>query len=338
MDVRTLLRKTLELGGSELYLYVGSPPMARVTGRLVKLDETKITPVSMQQGMNEVLKPRQRKQLEQEWRLDYAYSVPGLSRFRVSLALHRGAIAAQFRRLPSRPPTLEDLGVPPELGALAEATSGLLLFSGPAGSGRSTTMAAVVDHLNQRRCCTIHTVEDPIEYLHAHKQAIVGQQEIGMDTKSFAEALLQLRRQPPEVLMLGAVPDAATLTEAIVIAEMGKLVLAPIRARGIVDTLYTLLGLFPPERRPAMAQQLAITLVGVVSQILVPTADGHEFVAAFEIVPRTNAVRDCVQEERFEDLPALLQTGPGMRSFEQSLARLTAAGTVSAELAAAVLV
>jgi twitching motility protein PilT len=325
----------IEREASELYLYVGSPPVMRIHGELQRLDGPTLTPVTAKQTLYDLLTPAQRAALERDWQLDYAYSVPGVSRFRVSISLHRGTVATLFRTIPRRIPTVDELGLPPGVRDLCLAPAGLLVVSGPAGSGKTTTLAAMIDHINEHRECTILTVEDPIEYLHRHKRALIGQQEIGMDAKSFGDALRQILRQHPDVVLIGTLLNDAALTAGIILAETGHLALTSVRASRTIEALKRLLDFYPPDRQEQIAQQLAVTLSGVVGQVLLPRKDGAGRVAAFEILRPTPEVQAALRTRDWERLAALMADAPhsGLRSLPQSLADLVAASVIDADVA-----
>jgi len=323
----------VEQEASDLYLYVGSPPVMRIQGELHRLEAPPITPVTAQQSIHEILTTHQRETFEREWQLDFAYSMPGVSRFRVSLSLHRGTVAASFRMIPRHLPTLAELRVPPAVPELCTLEPGLVVVTGPAGGGKSTTLAALIDHLNQHWACTINTVEDPIEYLHTHKRALIGQQEVGLDVPSMATALRQILRQHPDVVLISDLCDPETLLAAIMLAETGQLVLTALRARNSVDAVRRLVEFSAPGHQEQIAQQLAATLRGVIAQVLVPRRDGPGRVAAFEVLRMTPYARSCVRQGEWSELAKILEEGrsEGMVTFRESLEALVREGLILPE-------
>jgi twitching motility protein PilT len=335
-SVQELLGRMLEVEGSDLHLTAGAPPTARIHGDLVRLTEyPPMDPETLRQLIYSILPQRLRERFEQDLELDTSYSLPGKARFRVNVYLQRDAIGAAFRLIPFEIRTLEQLGMPSHMAELTRLPRGLVLLTGPTGSGKSTTLAAMVDIVNSERPVHIMTIEDPIEYLHQHKQSIVNQREVGTDTRSFAEALKHVLRQDPDVILVGEMRDLETISTAITAAETGHLVFATLHTQDAPQTIDRIIDAFPPYQQQQIRVQLSSTLQGVITQQLLQTSDGKSRACAIEILIATSAVRNLIREGKVHQIYSSMQAGGafGMRTMDQSLATLVKAGKVSWELA-----
>jgi len=331
-----LLLHVLDRGCSDLHLTVGAHPTVRLNGHLTPLDEYPIlTPTVLQQTMYAILTQKQREKFEENLELDFAYSVPGKARFRVNLYRQRDAVGAAFRLIPYEIRPLEDLGVPPAVGNFAMLPRGFVLVTGPTGSGKSTTLAAVVDLANRTRADHIMTVEDPIEFLHSHKRALVNQREVGEDTWSFKNALKHVLRQDPDVILVGEMRDLETIEIALTAAETGHLVMATLHTQDAAQTIDRVIDVFPPSQQQQVRVQLAGALQGVVCQQLLRTADGKGRVVATEVLVATPAIRNLIREGKTHQIYSAMQAGAkhGMATMDQHLAELVKRGTVTYDAA-----
>src|SRR5438552_5955038 len=336
VSVQDFLNRLLELDGSDLHLTAGAPPTVRVHGDLMRLEEyPPLDPETLRQVIYAILPQRHRERFEQELELDTSYSLPGKARFRVNVYLQRDAIGAALRLIPYEIRSLEQLGMPANMAELARLPRGLVLVTGPTGSGKSTTLAAMIDIVNQERPVHIMTVEDPIEYLHQHKTSLVNQREVGADTKSFSEALKHVLRQDPDVILVGEMRDLETISTAVTAAETGHLVFATLHTQDAPQTIDRIIDVFPPYQQQQIRVQLSTTLQGVVTQQLLQTADGRGRVAAAEVLVATPAVRHLIREGKVHQIYSVMQAGGrfGMQTMDASLARLVRAGKITQQLA-----
>jgi twitching motility protein PilT len=334
--VDDLLERMVARGASDLHVAVGSQPVVRVSGKLERLEEfPALTPDDSLRLLYRMMSTEQQKHLEIKRQLDLSYSIPGLARFRVNIYFQRESLGAAFRMIPSEIKSLEALGMPQQLHDLAKKPRGLILVTGPTGSGKSTTLAAVIDEINQNRSEHIMTIEDPIEFLHSHKRCVVNQREIGPDATSFAEALRGALRQDPDVILLGEMRDLETIATALTAAETGHLVFATLHTQDAPSTVDRLIDVFPAAQQEQVRVQIAATLQAVVTQTLVPTADGQKRVAACEILLPDDAVRNLIRQAKVEQIYSVMQTNTsrGMQTLEQSLAELVMRGAVSQDMA-----
>jgi twitching motility protein PilT len=324
-SIDTLLEQMVEHGASDLHVTVGSAPAYRVRGHIVRAEGIEpFTPDDTRALLYRILSSEQQKHFELNRQLDFAYSMPGLARFRVNVYFQREAVGAAFRLIPQEIKTLEELSLPPILHALAEKPRGLVLVTGPTGSGKSTTLAAIIDEINRTRSEHILTVEDPIEFVHRHKRCIVNQREIGPDTPSFATALKAALRQDPDVILVGEMRDLETISTALTAAETGHLVFGTLHTQSAPSTIDRIIDVFPSEQQEQVRIMLAGSLQAVVTQTLLPSADGHGRVAALEILLPDDAVRNLIRQAKVEQVYSIMQTNTarGMQTMEQALADL----------------
>lgn len=333
IDLVTLLQKTLERGGSDLHLSVFAPPMARVNGRMMPLTDFALVPDTCRDLILGILTESQRARLEEDWELDFALSVEGLGRFRANAHFSKGCLEAAFRYIPNRIPELKTLGHREAVHQLCTATQGLILVTGVTGSGKSTTLASMVQAINSQRTGVIVTIEDPIEFLFESNLCIIKQREIGSDTHSFAEGLKRALRQDPDVILVGELRDLETIRAAITAAETGHLVLGTLHTIDAPKAIDRLVDVFPADQQGQIIAQLANCLLAVVSQRLLVKSDGKGRVMAEEIMLMNHAIRACIRERKFAQLVGLIEIGggDGMNTIDESLAELFAAGVIDEE-------
>jgi twitching motility protein PilT len=335
-SIDTLLEQMVAHNASDLHLTVGSPPVLRMRGQLHRLDQhPRLSADDTRQLLYRILSTEQQKHLELNRQIDLSYSIPGVARFRVNIYSQRESLAGAFRLIPTELKTLEELGVPKSLYQFCDKPRGLVLVTGPTGSGKSTTLSALIDEINRNRADHIITIEDPIEFLHKHKRCIVNQRELGPDAVSFAEALRGALRQDPDVILLGEMRDLETIGTALTAAETGHLVFATLHTQDASSTVDRLIDVFPAAQQGQIRTQIAATLQGVVTQTLVPTADGQGRVPAVEILFPDDAVRNLIRQSKIEQVYSVMQTGTarGMQTLEQSLADLVLRGTIEQDVA-----
>jgi twitching motility protein PilT len=326
LSLSDLLKKLIEMGGSDLHLTTNTPPQVRVHGELRPLDGYKaLTSADTKQLAYSVLTDAQKHRFEESLELDFSFGVRGLSRFRANLFNQRGAVGAVFRAIPYEIKSFETLGLPAVVSKLCEKPRGLILVTGPTGSGKSTTLAAMLDKVNRERHEHIVTIEDPIEFLHNHKSCIVNQREVGSDTKGFAEALRTALRQDPDVVLVGEMRDLETIESALRIAETGHLTFATLHTNSAASTINRIIDVFPSTQQAQIRAQLSLVLEGIMCQSLLPRADGRGRAAALEILVPNNAIRNLIREDKVHQIYSMMQTGQdkyGMQTFNQSLATL----------------
>jgi twitching motility protein PilT len=336
VPVPELLATLLEVGGSDLHLTAGIPPVVRVNGELERLDKyPELTPRALQGMIYAILPQKLRERFEQELELDMSYSLPGQARFRVNVYQQRDALGAAFRLIPYEIKKLDDLGLPGVVADLARFPRGFVVVTGPTGSGKSTTLAGMVDVVNEERAGHIMTVEDPIEFLHKHKRCIVNQREVGADTHGFGQALKHVLRQDPDVILVGEMRDLETISTAITAAETGHLVFATLHTQDAPQTIDRIIDVFPPHQQQQVRVQLATTLQGVVTQQLIQTADGLGRVAAAEVLVTTPAIRNLIREGKVHQIYSAMQAGGryGMQTMDMSIAAHVKAGRISQQAA-----
>jgi twitching motility protein PilT len=326
-----LLERMVQINASDLHLGVGSPPTFRTNGTLTSLETTPLNPEMVKEMLYAVLTPEQKEQFEKEKELDFSYSLPGVSRFRGNILLQRGTLGGVFRAVPARPFTLDELGMPAVLKKLCDKPRGLVLVTGPTGSGKSTTLAAMIDYINENKAEHIVTIEDPIEFLHRNKKSLIRQRELGADTNSFAAALKHILRQDPDVILVGEMRDLETIALAVTAAETGHLVFATVHTIGAPATVDRVVDVFPPHQQQQIRMQFSIILEGVVSQILIPRANGTGRACALEIMLGTIGVRNLIREGKTHQLTNIIQSGAqhGMQTLDASLKSLYEQGIIS---------
>ena len=336
LDLTDLLLDVVARRASDLHLTAGAHPTVRVRGRLQPLEDYPVLDVQdTREVVYSILTNDQRQRLENDWQLDFAYTIPGQARFRVNAYFQRAAIGAAFRLIPFEIQGIEELGLPAVIHDLTKRPRGFVLVTGPTGSGKSTTLAAMIDAINETRDEHILTVEDPIEFLHGHKRCIVNQRELGSDAQSFALALKAALRQDPDVILVGEMRDLETIHTALTAAETGHLVFATLHTQDAPQTIDRIIDVFPAEQQGQVRTQLAVALQGIVTQQLLPTADGAGRVAACEVLVPTPAVRNLIREGKTHQIYSTMQTGAqsGMQTMDAALAQLVREGRITRQLA-----
>ncbi|ABQ24436.1 type IV pilus twitching motility protein PilT [Geotalea uraniireducens] len=327
MELNEMLTIAVKARGSDIHIKTGMPPVVRIDGKLRAIPNAERLSADNVMAMAlGIMNERQQKQFDENYEVDLAYGVPGLGRFRVSIFAQRGTIAMVFRAIPFGIPSLESLNLPPILKKLSLEERGLILVTGTTGSGKSTTLAAMVDYINDHRTCNIITIEDPVEYLHRDRKSIISQREVGFDTASFGRALTSSLRQDPDVILVGEMRDFETIETALTAAETGHLVMSTLHTIDAAETINRIISVFPPYHQRQVRMQLSGILKGVISQRLVPRADGKGRVPAVEIMINTARIRDCIDDkEKTKQIPEAIAQGfttYGMQSFDQSLMQL----------------
>ena len=336
IDVNEVLDEARELGGSDVHFTAGLPPIVRLHGSVKKLskypDCTEPIIVSI---INQITTIKHKQTIQKGLDADFSYVSSAGHRHRVNVYRQRGYHAIALRLLRNEIPTLRELELPDLLGEFALKPRGLVLVTGPTGSGKSTTLAAMIDHINRQRNCHIITIEDPIEYIHNHKQSMITQREVAVDVDSFSGALRSALREDPDVILVGEMRDAETIAAAVTAAETGHLVLSTLHTTGAAETLDRIVDVYPPHAQGQIRSQLANTLVGVISQTLVPTADGQGRCASLELLKATDAVASLVREGKIFQIPNAIATGrmEGMFTLDQDLARLVRIGKIDEKIA-----
>ncbi|HTP42230.1 MAG TPA: type IV pilus twitching motility protein PilT [Nitrospiria bacterium] len=333
-NLAQLLQTMLEKGASDLHITSGSPPQIRVDGSLVPLNHPPLAPAETKQLIYSVLTDNQKHRFEEENELDLSFGLKGLSRFRANVFQQRGAVAAAIRVIPFRILTFEELGLPQIVHELVRKPRGLVLVTGPTGSGKSTTLASMIDRINTDNHAHIMTIEDPIEYLHPHKKSVVNQREVNQDTKSFKTALKYILRQDPDVVLVGEMRDLETVEAALTIAETGHLTFATLHTNSAAQTINRIIDVFPPHQQSQVRAQLSFVLEGVLSQTLLPKANGHGRALALEIMVPNPAIRNLIREDKVHQIYSSMQTGQnqyGMQTMNQSLCELYMKRNISYE-------
>jgi twitching motility protein PilT len=334
-DFADVLIQVMERNASDLHLTAGAPPMIRYHGKLHALDFPRLTPQLCREVIYSILTNEQRQRLETDWQIDFAYSIPGRARFRVNAYFQRASISAAFRLIPHEMPALKDLGLPKVLQDFTNKPRGFVLVTGPTGSGKSTTLAAMLDLINDTRHEHILTIEDPIEFLHKHKKCIVNQRELGGDAQSFGLGLKAALREDPDVILVGEMRDLDTISTALTAAETGHLVFATLHTQDTAQTIDRIVDVFPPQQQHQVRVQLSVALQGIVTQQLLPKADGQGRAVATEVLVPTPAVRNLIREGKTHQIYSALQTGGahGMQTMDASLVELVRNHMISRELA-----
>jgi twitching motility protein PilT len=335
-DFAEVLTKMVEARASDVHLTPGSPPVLRVRGLVTPMEEyPKLTPQHTRDVVYSILSDDQRKRFENNKQLDFAYAIPNVARFRVNTYFQRGSIAAALRHTPDKIPSLDQLGMPAVLNDFTKKPRGFVLVTGPTGSGKSTTLASMVDIINHEREEHILTIEDPIEFLHRHQKCIVNQREIGSDAPDFATALRAALRQDPDVILVGEMRDLETVSTALTAAETGHLVFATLHTQSSAQTVDRVIDVFPPHQQAQVRMQLSIALQGIVTQQLLPTADGSGRVVAAEVLVPTPAIRNLIREGKTHQIYSTIQTSgaSGMQTMDADLTQLVRQGKITRTLA-----
>jgi len=334
VNLHQLLKAMIEKGASDLHITTGSPPQLRIDGDLVPLRVPPLSPVDTKQLCYSILTDAQKHKFEEENELDLSFGVKSLARFRSNLFMQRGAVAAAFRTIPFKILTFQELGLPPVISELANRPRGLVLVTGPTGSGKSTTLASIIDKVNTEGHYHILTIEDPIEYLHPHKSSLVNQREVGADTDNFKKALKYVLRQDPDVVLIGEMRDLETIEAALVIAETGHLAFATLHTNGAVQTINRIIDVFPPYQQPQIRANLSFVLEGVMSQQLIPKLGGAGRCLALEVMVPNVAIRNLVREDKVHQIYSQMQVGQnkfGMMTLNQSLLSLVQKRQISVD-------
>lgn len=335
MEIRDLLMLCIEKKASDLHLTEKEPPILRIDGKLHRTQMPKVNRDELKKMIYSILTNPQKEKFERDLELDFSMALPGLDRFRVNIHIQRGSVEIAFRRVPLVIPSLQQLGLPPIILDLARRPNGLVLVTGPTGVGKTTTLAAVIDLINNERECLMMSVEDPIEFMHSNKKSIIKQREVYSDTHSFAEALKHCLRQDPNVIVVGEMRDLETISTTLTAAETGHLVLATLHTPDAPQTVQRIIDVFPPHQQQQIKLQLADCLQGVVSQLLLPRASGKGRVLSTEVMIGTPAVRNLIREQELEQLLTIIQTGSqyGMKTMDKSLKELYQQGIITLDVA-----
>ena len=336
MQLPDLLKMAVERKASDLHIKVGSPPVLRIDDKLVPLMELPRLGQDVVVGMAaSIMSPKQREKFKERFEVDLAYSLPGMGRFRVNVFQQRGTVGLVLRVIPIKIQSISDLNLPPVLEQMALESRGLVLVTGTTGSGKSSTLAAMIDHINSNRSGHIITIEDPIEFLHRDKQCLINQREIGVDTPSFSEALRSALRQDPDIILVGEMRDYETISTAILAAETGHLVMSTLHTLDATETINRIISVFPPFQQKQVRLQLAAVLKGILAQRLIPRADGKGRVPALEVCIATGTVRECIidpdKTRRLTDVIGASISQYGMQTFDQSLMSLYKRGLITYE-------
>ena len=333
--IEEMLRIAKAAGASDVHVTVGIPPKMRVNGKLITMEFDRLMPNDTQQMLMGIMNEEQKKRFEERGEYDMSFSIPNTGRYRINAYKQRGSVAIALRLVGTHVPSAEELGVPDSVINLYEKKRGLVLVTGPTGSGKSTTLAAIIDKINNNRESHVITLEDPIEYLHHHKLSIVNQREIGLDTQSYANALRAALREDPDVILVGEMRDFETISVAITAAETGHLVLSSLHTLGAASTVDRVIDVFPSHQQQQISVQFANVLEAVVSQQLIPKKDGDGRIAAFEVLHANQAARNLIREGKSHQLKTVMQTNRklGMITMDETIAQLYADGRISKEMA-----
>tara|TARA_B100000945_G_scaffold319290_1_gene326168 strand:- start:301 stop:1356 length:1056 start_codon:yes stop_codon:yes gene_type:complete len=330
-NINDFLKYTLDNDASDLHLSVGSQPMIRIHGEMKKLQMDAMTTDSMKSIINDILNENQKQIFKDKLEIDFSTKLDGSGRFRVNCFNQINGLSAVFRAIPSEIKNIEELGVPPILNQISLLDKGLILLTGPTGSGKSTTLAAMIDHINENKKCHIITIEDPVEYYHKSKNSLINQRELGQSTHSFTNALKSALREDPDVILVGEMRDLETIQLALTAAETGHLVLSTLHTSGAVKTIDRIIDVFPSENKSQIRSMLSESLAAVVSQKLIRIVSGSGRIPACEIMIANSAVRNLVREDKIYQIPSLIQSGSkeGMQSLDQDLQRLVSQGLIN---------
>lgn len=328
-----LLKAMVDQNASDLHITTGSPPQFRIEGRMVKVKMEALAAQDTKELCYGVLSDAQKVEFERDLELDFSFGVKDVARFRGNIFIQRGSVGGVFRRIPIQIPTMDQLGLPPVLRDVIKKPNGLVLVTGPTGSGKTTTLAAMLDALNAQESGHIMTVEDPIEFIHPHKMCVVNQREVGSDTRGFKDALRRILRQDPDYILVGELRDIETIEMALTMAETGHLVFGTLHTNSAVQTMYRMVNVFPAHQQPQVRQLLAFVLQAVVSQQLIPKSNNQPGRAmAMEILLPNSAIRNQIREDKMHQIYASMQSGQndsGMMTMNQSLAKLVSVGAIS---------
>lgn len=335
IQIEELLKTAKEHGASDVHITVGIPPKMRIGGSLRSMDFEKLMPSEIEPALLSIMNPRQKQQLDEKGEVDFSVSIPGEGRYRVNVFRQRGSYAAALRLVGTVIPDVNELGIPQSVMQLYKKKRGLILITGPAGSGKSTTLAAIIDKINHNINVHVITLEDPIEYLYQHKMAIVNQREIGLDTTSYHAALRAALREDPDVIMVGEMRDAETIATALTAAEMGHLVLSSLHTVGAANTIERIIDVFPPQKQQQVRIQLASVLESVVSQQLIPTQDKHHRAAAFEVMYMTPSIKSFIRDDKTHQITNVMKNGKkfGMQTMDDAIFDLYLRGIINREQA-----
>lgn len=330
-----ILKTAKEAGASDVHLTVGIPPKMRVNGNLLTMDYPRLLPADTLEVLLNIMSEPQREKFEEKGEYDMSFSIPDMGRYRVNAYKQRGSVALALRLVETAVKSPKELGVPDSVIDLYQRKRGLILVTGPTGSGKSTTLASIIDKINNNRDAHVITLEDPIEYLHQHKLSMVNQREIGLDSGSYASALRAALREDPDVILVGEMRDFETISVAITAAETGHLVLSTLHTIGAVSTVDRVIDVFPPHQQQQIRVQLANVLEAVISQQLIPTADGHGRVAAFEVLHANHAIRNLIREGKSHQIASVMQTNRkmGMITMDEAIRQLYMDGRISKQMA-----
>src|SRR5882762_8351370 len=331
-----LLKTLVEKHGSDLHIATDTPPQVRVHGELERLELPVLTPAETKMLVYSVLTDSQKKRFEESSELDFSFGLKGLARFRCNVFMQRGAVGAVYRLIPEKVPVFADLGLPAVLASLSERPRGLVLITGPTGSGKSTTLAAMLDKINSERHDHILTIEDPIEYIHKHKNCLVNQREVHSDTNSFSNALRAALREDPDIVLIGEMRDLETVEAALKIAETGHLTFGTLHTNSAAQTINRIIDVFPAGQQAQIRTQLSLVLEGILCQALLPKSSGDGRVMALEILVPNAAIRNLIREDKVHQIYSMMQTGQdkfGMQTFNQSLATLHHKRQITLEVA-----
>lgn len=333
--IKEMLGIAKAAGASDVHITVGIPPKMRVNGKLITMEYERFLPGDTQQILSEIMNEEQMRRFEERGEYDMSFSIPNMGRYRVNAYRQRGSVAIALRLVGTHVPSPEELGVPDSVIDLYKKKRGLVLVTGPTGSGKSTTLAAIIDKINNNRECHVITLEDPIEYLHQHKLSIVNQREIGLDTQTYSNALRVALREDPDVILVGEMRDFDTISVAITAAETGHLVLSSLHTMGAASTVDRVIDVFPAHQQQQIRVQFANVLEAVVSQQLIPRKDEEGRIAAFEVLHANQAVRNLIREGKSHQLKAVMQTNRklGMITMDETIAQLYMDGKISKEMA-----
>ncbi len=335
VTIEELMKKAEDMNASDVHITVGVPPKYRVAGKLIDMDYPKLLPPDTEAILNTIMNDHHREILAEKGEVDFSFSLPGMGRYRVNVFKQRGTVSAALRLVATTIPRAEELEIPKSVVELYKKKRGLIIVTGPTGSGKSTTLASIIDKINENTTSHVITLEDPIEYLHQHKKAMVNQREVGNDTLSYANALRAALREDPDVILVGEMRDLETISTAVTAAETGHLVLSTLHTIGAASTIDRIIDVFPPHQQEQIRVQLAMVLECVISQQLVPTIKGDKRVAAFEVLHMNSAVKNLIRENKTFQISSMMQTNKsiGMQTMDDALYDLYINGVIARDTA-----